>query len=81
MTHDAIAIAMLEQVKESKVQKFQMDGELLYFDEPLYVPKSGNLRREVVKECCYSLWASHRGNTKRGLWWSEVTIGSGSDKM
>lgn len=61
MSCDATTLAMLKQVKEGKLHKFQTDGELLYFGEWLYVPKSGNLQREVLRECHDSLWAGHLG--------------------
>ena len=61
MARDATALAMLKQVKEGKMHKFQTDGELLYFGERMYVPKSGNLRKEVLRECPDSFWAEHPG--------------------
>ena len=78
MARDAIALAMLKQVKEGKTHKFRTDGELLYFGEWLYVPKSGNLRREVLRECHDTLWAGHPGQNRtlalaeRRYYWERI---------
>ena len=67
MARDGTTLAMLKQVKEGKVHKFRTDGELLYFGEQLYVPKSNNLRKEVLRECHDSLWVGHPGQRRTWL--------------
>jgi hypothetical protein len=46
----------MKYMKEGKPRKFWMDNVFLYFGDHIYVPKSSNLQKELLRECHASLW-------------------------
>jgi hypothetical protein len=44
-----------------KTRKFWMDNGFLYFGDHIYVPKSSNLWKELLRECHDSPWGCHPG--------------------
>ncbi|XP_020101642.1 uncharacterized protein LOC109719402 [Ananas comosus] len=62
---DPIAQNLVQLVKEGKTRRFWLsDGLLLTKGRRVYVPKWGNLRRELIKECHDSKWAGHPGQKR-----------------
>ncbi|KAH9706417.1 Endonuclease [Citrus sinensis] len=62
LQQDPLAKDLLEKVLEGKTRRFwQEEGILLTKGDQLFVPRWGNLRREVIKECHDSKWAGHPG--------------------
>ncbi|KAG8485497.1 hypothetical protein CXB51_021848 [Gossypium anomalum] len=62
LSHDPTTKSLVELAKEGKTKRFWLDGELLYtHGHCFYVPHYGKLRKEVMKECYDSRWASHPG--------------------
>jgi len=59
---DPLAKSLIALVEEGKTRRFWLIGGLLYTKgSRLFVPKWGNLRRELIKECHDSKWAGHPG--------------------
>ncbi|TXG73103.1 hypothetical protein EZV62_001682 [Acer yangbiense] len=55
----------MKLANEGKTRRFWLDeGVLLTIGNRMYVPKWGNLRKEIIKECHDSKWASHPGMTR-----------------
>ncbi|KAL6191381.1 hypothetical protein ACLB2K_037772 [Fragaria x ananassa] len=64
---DPQAQSVIALIKEGNTRRFWMEEDLLYTKgRRIYVPKWGNLRRELMKECHDSKWAGHPG-VKRTL--------------
>ncbi|KAH9750077.1 Endonuclease [Citrus sinensis] len=62
LQQDPLAKDLLEKVLEGKTRRFwQEEGILLTMGDRLFVPRWGNLRKEVIKECHDSKWAGHPG--------------------
>ncbi|KAH9688170.1 Endonuclease [Citrus sinensis] len=62
LQQDPLAKDLLEKVLEGKTRRFwQEEGILLTKGDRLFVPRWGNLRKEVIKECHGSKWAGHPG--------------------
>ncbi|KAH9723181.1 Endonuclease [Citrus sinensis] len=62
LQQDPLAKDLLEKVLEGKTRRFwQEEGILLTKGDRLFVPRWGNLRKEVIKECHDSKWAGHPG--------------------
>ena len=62
LQQDPLAKDLLGKVLEGKTRGFwQEEGILLTKGDRLFVPRWGNLRREVIKECHDSKWAGHPG--------------------
>ena len=62
LQQDPLAKDLLEKVLEGKTRRFwQEEGILLTKGDRLFVPRWGNLRQEVIKECHDSKWAGHPG--------------------
>ena len=54
--------SIIALIREGKTRRFWLDEDLLYTKgRRICVPKWGNLRRELIKECHDSLWAGHPG--------------------
>ena len=59
---DPHAQSIIALIREGKTRRFWLDEDILYTKvRRIYVPKWGNLRRELVKEYHDSLWAGHPG--------------------
>ena len=57
-----MAKGLMELAKEGKTRQFWVEDDLLYTTgRRMYVPKWGNLRRDIMKECHDSKWAGHPG--------------------
>ncbi|KAJ4728107.1 Retrotransposon protein, putative, Ty3-gypsy subclass [Melia azedarach] len=62
LNHDAFAKSLMELAQEGKTRRFwTQDGVLYTIGNRLYIPKWGNLRHELMKECHDSKWAGHPG--------------------
>ncbi|KAH9697420.1 Endonuclease [Citrus sinensis] len=62
LQQDPLAKDLLEKVLEGKTRRFwQEEGILLTKGDRLFVPRWGNLRKEVIKECHDSKWAGNPG--------------------
>lgn len=62
---DPVTQGLVRLVKEGKAQRFWVsDGLLLTKGRRIYVPRWGNLRRELMKECHDSKWAGHPGQKR-----------------
>ena len=62
LQQDPLAKDLLGKVLEGKTRRFwQEEGILLTKGDRLFVPRWGNLWREVIKECHDSKWAGHPG--------------------
>lgn len=60
LTHDPTTKALVEYVKEGKTRRFWLENDILYAKgRRVYVPLSGSLRKEILKECLDSPWARH----------------------
>lgn len=76
---DLSAQALVKLVQEGKSRQFWLkDGLLMLKGNRLYVPKGGDLRRQLLKECHDSLWAGHPGwertfaLLKQGYYWPQM---------
>ncbi|KAJ7971607.1 Retrotransposon protein, putative, Ty3-gypsy subclass [Quillaja saponaria] len=59
---DPVAQAIINLAKERKTrQSWVEDGLLMAKGSRLFVPKAGDLRRTLMKECHDTLWAGHPG--------------------
>ena len=62
LLQDPMAKGLMELAKEGKTRRFWVEDDLLYTTgRRMYVPKWGNLRRDIMKECHDSKWAGHPG--------------------
>ncbi|KAH9670137.1 Endonuclease [Citrus sinensis] len=62
LQQDPLAKDLLDKVLEGRTRRFwQEEGILLTKGDRLFVPRWGNLRREVIKDCHDSKWADHPG--------------------
>lgn len=62
MSHDTFAKHLLLLAKEGKTRRFwEHDGLIYAVGNRVFIPRWGNLRRELMKECHDSLWAGHPG--------------------
>jgi hypothetical protein len=59
LANDPTTLGIMKQAREGKTIKFWLKDGLLYFGGWLYVPKSTNLLRDLLKECHNSLWVGH----------------------
>nr|GEV45824.1 hypothetical protein [Tanacetum cinerariifolium] len=63
--HDPLARKIIALAKDGRTQRFWLKGDMLFTKgDRLYVPKWGDLRREILKECYDSKWDGHRGITR-----------------
>ncbi|KAI5652374.1 hypothetical protein M9H77_29561 [Catharanthus roseus] len=62
LQQDSLAKNLIALVMEGKTRCFWLEKGMLYTKgNRLFVPKWGNLRRELIKECHDSEWAGHPG--------------------
>ncbi|KAK0606869.1 hypothetical protein LWI29_005470 [Acer saccharum] len=65
LLQDPLAKSLMKLANEGKTRRFWLDeGVLLTTGNRMYVPKWGNLRKEIIKECHDSKWAGHPGMTR-----------------
>ncbi|KAJ7944105.1 Retrotransposon protein, putative, Ty3-gypsy subclass [Quillaja saponaria] len=76
---DPVAQAIINLAKEGKTRQFWVeDGLLMAKGSRLFVPKAGDLRRTLMKECHDTLWAGHPGwqrtyaLLKQGYYWPQM---------
>ena len=62
LAKDPVAQTILNLAKEGKTHQFWVEDNLLWAKgRRLFVPKAGDLRRTLLKECHDTLWAGHPG--------------------
>ncbi|KAI5671110.1 hypothetical protein M9H77_11474 [Catharanthus roseus] len=62
LQQDSLAKNLVALVMEGKTRHFWLEEGMLYTKgNRLFVPKWGNIRRELIKECHGSKWAGHPG--------------------
>lgn len=62
---DSVYEKLRQQVKDGMVRRYWLEDELLYAKGGrLYVPSSGGLRRELLRETHDSKWAGHPGQER-----------------
>ncbi|TXG71332.1 hypothetical protein EZV62_006267 [Acer yangbiense] len=65
LQQDPLAKSLKKLANEGKTRHFWLVEEvLLTTGNRMYVPKWGNLRKEIIKECHDSKWAGHPGMTR-----------------
>lgn len=65
LEHDPIAKQLVQATIEGKTRRFWIENGLLYTTgQRVYVPKWGNLRRDIIKECHDTKWAGHPGQKR-----------------
>ncbi|GKC86426.1 putative nucleotidyltransferase, ribonuclease H [Tanacetum coccineum] len=65
MEHDPLAKKIIALAKDGRTRRFWLKGDMLFTKgDRLYVPKWGDLRRAILKECHDSKWAGHPGITR-----------------
>ncbi|GJW00102.1 putative nucleotidyltransferase, ribonuclease H [Tanacetum coccineum] len=65
LEHDPLAKKIIALAKDGRTRRFWLKGDMLFTKgDQLYVPKWGDLRRAILKECHDSKWAGHPGITK-----------------
>ena len=65
LQQDPLAKSLIKLAIEGKTRRFWLEeGVLLTTGGRIYVPKWGNLRKEIIKECHDSKWAGHPGLTR-----------------
>ncbi|RVW69256.1 Transposon Tf2-8 polyprotein [Vitis vinifera] len=76
LQHDPVAKSLIALAHEGKTKRFWMEDDLLYTKgRRLYVPKWGNIRRNLIKECHDTSGLGTQGNDARGHYSSRLTIG------
>ncbi|GJS21721.1 putative nucleotidyltransferase, ribonuclease H [Tanacetum coccineum] len=62
LEHDPLAKKIIALAKDGRTRRFWLKGDMLFTKgDRLYVPKWGDLRRVILKECHDSKWAGHPG--------------------
>ncbi|GKA92164.1 putative nucleotidyltransferase, ribonuclease H, partial [Tanacetum coccineum] len=65
LEHDPLAKKIISLAKDGRTQRFWLKGDMLFTKgDRLYVPKWGDLRRAILKECHDLKWAGHSGITR-----------------
>ncbi|GJY11200.1 putative nucleotidyltransferase, ribonuclease H [Tanacetum coccineum] len=65
LEHDPLAKKIIALVKYGRTRRFWLKGDMLFTKgDRLYVPKWGDLKRAILKECHDSKWAGHPGITR-----------------
>jgi hypothetical protein len=65
LSQDKTAKSLVALANDGKTRRSWMEGGLLYTKgRRLYVPKWGNLRRNLIKECHDTKWAGHPGQRR-----------------
>ncbi|KAL5790539.1 hypothetical protein ACOSQ2_005427 [Xanthoceras sorbifolium] len=62
LQHDSLGKSLMGLATDGKTKRFWVQDDLLYtVGNRLYVPKFGNLRKNLIKECHDTKWAGHPG--------------------
>ena len=62
LAKDPVAQTIMNLAKEGKTRQFWVEDDLLWAKgRRLFVPKAGDLRRTLLRECHDTLWAGHPG--------------------
>ncbi|GJU98173.1 ATP-binding cassette subfamily C member 8 [Tanacetum coccineum] len=62
LENDRLAKKIIALAKDGRTRRFGLKGDMLFTKgDRLYVPKWGDLRRSILKECHDSKWAGHLG--------------------
>ncbi|GJX41706.1 retrovirus-related pol polyprotein from transposon TNT 1-94 [Tanacetum coccineum] len=65
LEHDPLAKKIIALTKDGRTRRFWLKGDMLFTKrDRLYMPKWGDLRRAILKECHDSKWAGHPGITR-----------------
>ncbi|GJW18357.1 putative nucleotidyltransferase, ribonuclease H, partial [Tanacetum coccineum] len=65
LEHDPLAKNIIALAKDGRTRRFWLRGDMLFSKgDRLYVPKWGDLRRAILKECHDSKWVGHPGITR-----------------
>ncbi|MCF8701926.1 DDE-type integrase/transposase/recombinase, partial [Corynebacterium sp. MC-10] len=65
LSHDPEAKRLMELALQGQTRRFWVeDGLLLTAGRRVYVPKYGNIRRQIMKESHDTLWAGHPGQRR-----------------
>ena len=65
LQYNPVAKSLISLAFEGKTRRFWVEDGLLYTkDKRLYVPKWGNIIRNLIKECHDSKWAGHPGQRR-----------------
>ncbi|GKD07985.1 putative nucleotidyltransferase, ribonuclease H [Tanacetum coccineum] len=65
LEHDPLAKKIISLAKDGRTQIFWLKGDMLFTKrDQFYMPKWGDLRRAILKECHDSKWAGHPGITR-----------------
>ncbi|GJY15151.1 putative nucleotidyltransferase, ribonuclease H, partial [Tanacetum coccineum] len=65
LEHDPLGKKIIALAKDRRTRRFWLKGDMLFTKgDQLYVPKWGDLRKEILKECHDSKWAGHPGITR-----------------
>ncbi|RVW57778.1 Transposon Tf2-8 polyprotein [Vitis vinifera] len=65
LQHDPVAKSLIALAHEGKTKRFWVENDLLYTKgRRLYVPKWGNIRRNLINECHDTKWAGHPGQRR-----------------
>ena len=79
LAKDPTALALIDLVRQGKTRQFWVEDELLWTKGPrLFVPKAGELRKGLMKECHDTLWAGHPGwrrthaLLRQGYYWPQM---------
>ncbi|GJY48141.1 putative nucleotidyltransferase, ribonuclease H [Tanacetum coccineum] len=65
LEHDPLAKKIIALAKDRRTRRFWLKRDMLFTKgDRLYVPKWGDLRRAILKECHDSKWAGHPGITR-----------------
>ncbi|GJZ13745.1 ATP-binding cassette subfamily C member 8 [Tanacetum coccineum] len=60
LEHDPLSKKLITLAKDGRTHRFWLKGDMLFTKgDQLYVPKWGDLRRAILKECHDSKWAGH----------------------
>nr|GEV90017.1 hypothetical protein [Tanacetum cinerariifolium] len=76
LEHDPSSKKIIALAKDERTRRFWLKGDMLFTKgDRLYVPKWGDLRRAILKECHDSKWAGHprlRGTAKKIKKWPDA---------
>ncbi|KAK4382079.1 Retrovirus-related Pol polyprotein from transposon.6 [Sesamum angolense] len=62
LSKDPTAQGLVHLVEQGKARQFWLEeGLLMTKENRSYVPKGGDLRKSLISECHYTLWAGHPG--------------------
>ena len=60
LQHNPMAQSLIALSHKGKTKRFWVEDDLLYTKgRRLYVPKWGNIRRNLIKECHHTKWVGH----------------------